>query len=111
MWNIDPAVMCNRHLLGEHAELHMMVGAIRKGRSIAGHVARGQVDPRAIALRHALVVDEMKERGFRHSSPLGRFRMPKVEGCGISSLACFNELARRCSNCRGLQILWNYRRR
>lgn len=36
MWMVDPATMCDRHLLGEHAEIHMAIGTIAKGRSVAG---------------------------------------------------------------------------
>lgn len=41
MWMVDPATMCDRHLLGEHAEIHMAIGTIAKGRSVAGRVEHG----------------------------------------------------------------------
>ena len=33
MWNVDVTKMCNKHLLGEHVEMHMFVGIIIKGTS------------------------------------------------------------------------------
>ncbi|MEZ0346180.1 MAG: pyrimidine dimer DNA glycosylase/endonuclease V, partial [Infirmifilum sp.] len=27
---VPPSIMCDRHLLGEHVELHMLVGALRR---------------------------------------------------------------------------------
>ena len=26
MWMVNPGFMCNKHLLGEHVECHMLVG-------------------------------------------------------------------------------------
>lgn len=34
MWMVPPELMCRQHLLGEHVELHMFVGAINKGTSV-----------------------------------------------------------------------------
>ena len=34
MWNVDPKLMCNKHLLGEHVEMHMFFGTIQKGISM-----------------------------------------------------------------------------
>lgn len=38
MWMIDPKKMCNKHLFGEHVELHMFVGIINKNKSLAGYL-------------------------------------------------------------------------
>ena len=45
-WNIDPHCMCRKHLLGEHTEMHMAVGTLRRGLSIAGFFARWSARPR-----------------------------------------------------------------
>ena len=33
MWTVDPGITCRLHLLREHAELHMFIGAINRGNS------------------------------------------------------------------------------
>ena len=30
MWLVPPQLMCDQHLLGEHLEMHMFIGTIRK---------------------------------------------------------------------------------
>jgi hypothetical protein len=30
MWMVDPRLVCSKHLLGEHVELHMFVGCLLK---------------------------------------------------------------------------------
>jgi hypothetical protein len=37
MWGINPKKLCNQHLLGEHLEMHMFVGCIKKGISLKGY--------------------------------------------------------------------------
>ena len=37
MWGIDPEKLCDQHLLGEHLEMHMFVGCIKKGISLKGY--------------------------------------------------------------------------
>lgn len=48
MWNVDPNLLCRKHLLGEHREMHMLANAICKKRSIAGYLAKGLVEPESI---------------------------------------------------------------
>ena len=31
MWMVDPQIMCRQHLLGEHTEMHMFVGTLKRG--------------------------------------------------------------------------------
>ena len=52
MWMVDPSLMCRKHLLGEHVELHMLVAWLVKGRSIAGWVASNCMEPKMIKQRH-----------------------------------------------------------
>jgi len=100
MWMVEPRRMCRRHLLGEHVELHMLVGSLRKGTSLAGFVANGLIEVHSVRARHAQLVREMKRRGYRHRSPLPRFRARRL-GRVIrkKSLA---DLLQRCAACRKL---------
>ena len=115
MWLVDPQVMCRKHLLGEHVEMHMLVGTIARGKSLAGYVAKGLIDTTQIQSRHDALAQEMLARGYKHKSPLV---VPPVEAMGhVDSLASIKELARRCELCasrqngvidprdRGVQIL------
>jgi len=98
---VDPKILCRKHLLGEHVELHMFVGTIQKGVSLDGYVSRGLVDTSKIASRHEALVEEMLARGYNHQSPL-----PYTDTLGIGkvdSIASAVELCRRCPDCAKLQ--------
>lgn len=45
MWMVPPIVMCQQHLLGEHVEMHMLIGAMKKGTSMAGYCQNGLMEP------------------------------------------------------------------
>lgn len=98
---VDPEFMCRRHLLGEHVELHMLVGSINKRKSIDGFVSKGLVQLDAIEERHEELVVEMRRRGYAHRSPL-----PVFDVSGLPSASSVDrrvnqtELARRCERCR-----------
>lgn len=71
MWMIDPALMCRQHLLGEHVELHMFVGSMRKGISMKGYCENNLMEPRKLPERHEALVAEMRSRfGTNHKSPM-----------------------------------------
>lgn len=36
MWMLPPETMCRKHLLGEHVELHMLLGSLRRGKTLTG---------------------------------------------------------------------------
>lgn len=77
LWSSDPRTMCRRHLVGEHVECHMIVGAILKGKSLDGFYAAGLIDTSMIRSRHDLVAAEMRRRGYSHASPLPEFDDPR----------------------------------
>ena len=97
---VDPRLMCRKHLLGEHVELHMLVGSLRKGISLEGFFENKLIELHNVERRHAQLVREMERRGFRHASPL----IVKCKRAGrIDRRANLIELARRCRHCRELQ--------
>lgn len=102
-WLTDPTLLCKQHLLGEHVEHHMMVGAILKGKSIAGFVERGQIDPARIASRHEELVAEMLRRGMQHNSPLLAFSPPRMPHY-VRPDRNLQELRRRCAACAERQL-------
>jgi hypothetical protein len=97
MWMVDPKKMCDKHLLGEHVELHMLVATINLGKSIKGYL-NGLVDPDQIIARHALLTTEMASRKIKHKSPIGtpvRLFLAKK----IDEEENLGELAHRCDGC------------
>jgi hypothetical protein len=102
MWMIKPSGMCDQHLLGEHVELHMIVGSLAKGReaSVQGLIRKGLVEPQNIEARHAALVKEMTRRGMQHKSPLP---VPKSLPVGkVYRAISRTELRSRCLTCSRL---------
>lgn len=97
---VDPRLMCRKHLLGEHVELHMLAGSLQKGISLDGLFEKKLIELHSIERRHRELVREMQRRGFRHASPI----IVRVKRAGrVDRRANLIELARRCRDCRTLQ--------
>lgn len=103
MWMVDPKVMCQKHLCGEHAELHMFVGTIKKRISVTGYVETGLFDSRYLISRHEALAAEMLARGYNHKSPLPTDFDPEEFPGNIDSENSLQEMARRCMVCAKLQ--------
>jgi hypothetical protein len=99
MWMVNPKKLCRQHLLGEHKELHMIVGSLRKGISLQGYYDKKLIDPYNIAQRHNDIVHEMMKRGYNHKSPidLGGLVLDQIP---IDISQNENELCNRCSECK-----------
>lgn len=100
MWMVDPRILCRQHLLGEHVELHMLVGTIKKKR---WRVLDGLADAKCIETskvkeRHTALVKEMKRRGMNHASPLQPFQCKCIGS--IDELESLALLLKRCPECR-----------
>jgi hypothetical protein len=108
MWLVNPRIMCRQHLLGEHVELHMLCGTLRKGISVQGYIDDGLVNLLQIHRRHRYLVREMTRRGYNHKSPLPAGIRQIVardyyQNTGeVNVEANMQELARRCKECRAL---------
>lgn len=100
MWLVDPELLCRKHLLGEHKELHQLVGHIEAGNTavVEGHAEKGQVDTSEIENRHEELVEEMKRRGFNHDSSMEYDDELSAGEIDVSSN--IEELAERCGDCR-----------
>ena len=73
IWDVDPALLCRRHLLGEHRELHGLWNILvhgKRGYSFHPETQRWQGKLAALHRRHERLVTEMLRRGYRHESPL-----------------------------------------
>ena len=107
MWMLPPEGMCRKHLLGEHVELHMLLGSMRRGKNMDGFLSGGLVDPQLVFARHEELVAEMARRGFKHSSPIDAsecaFLSARYTGrASINIAANAAELQRRCPDCAQL---------
>lgn len=107
MWKVDPKVLCRKHLLGEHVEMHMFVGAILKGTSLRGYIDKGLVETDKIKQRHDDLAKEMIRRGYKHCSPIEQVDC-KAEG-QINTAKAAEELLNRCPECakRMYDLLFN----
>lgn len=73
IWDVDPALLCRSHLLGEHRELHGLWNILvhdKRGYSQHPETRRWLGKQRALYNRHEALVAEMLRRGYRHASPL-----------------------------------------
>ncbi len=99
MWiGISPTMLCSRHLLGEHYEIHKAVGCILKDKSLVGWTSRGFLEVHNIPSRHFDIATEMERRGYKHKSPLPDCKF-YWEG-KASVLENTDELKYRCVDCK-----------
>lgn len=69
MWMVDVRGMCRKHLLGEHCETHMFLGALKKKKKLNGYIANNLFEPLSLKIRHDEIMEEMTRRGMNHKSP------------------------------------------
>lgn len=69
MWMVDPKVLCNKHLLGEHGEIHKHRHNFVKQHRITKRISPVvQIEPRNMQSRHDELANEMICRGMNHQS-------------------------------------------
>ena len=97
MWMVEPRFLCRQHLLGEHVELHMAVGAIRKAKNLTRFFRDGFLETASIQRRHEELAQELVCRGYRHNSPLV-YRDLLNKG-KVDTNKSERDLKLRCSKC------------
>lgn len=71
MWMVNPSLMCNQHILGEHLECHMFVSTINQNkRKLDGFIKNGLLEADKLVIRHDALVQEMLNRGINHKTPI-----------------------------------------
>lgn len=100
MWMVKPELLCRRHLLGEHNELHKLLGHIRKDNLevVRGHAEAGDIDTSEVQCRHEELAGEMKRRGYDHTSPTDY--EDKLDLGSVDREENLEELKDRCEKCR-----------
>lgn len=104
MWCIDPSLLCQKHLIGEHGEIHKHKHNFIKKHKITKRIAPiVQIEPENMQKRHDELVLEMLKRGYKHNSPyeqpdlshlIGKERYAQID-INIS----INDLINRCAEC------------
>ena len=111
MWMTPVKIMCDKHLLGEHVELHMIVGSINKNKKLDGYIKNNLISPTNIIKRHNDIACEMIERKFNHKSNLPIFNLDEyvdsVKYAQINEESSLNELVTRCNRCREKYEVFN----
>lgn len=70
MWMIKPELLCGKHLLGEHGEIHKHRHNFEKKHKITKRISPVvQIEPASMEVRHNALAVEMIARGFNHNSP------------------------------------------
>ncbi len=100
VWKLNPEFLCNKHILGEHLEVHMFVNDVKAKKRIQGYIYNGLVEVHNLVRRHEELVKEMKHRGFRHKSPIGKVNLYKAGKIGIKRSV--RDLRKRCKDCKSL---------
>ena len=100
MWMVPPRMLCNKHLLGEHVECHMVAGSLLKGReaSIKGLCDYSMLEPQHLEARHAALAEELLRRGMRHASDLPEVPQKRPHG-DVDVQESYRQLLSRCDDC------------
>lgn len=77
VWDVSPSLLCRKHLLGEHRELHGLWNILTKHKGRGGYSRHPETQRwhgklKALYVRHEVLVKEMKRRGYEHHSPLDK---------------------------------------
>ena len=73
IWDLPPVKLCNKHLLGEHAELHAIWNILahnKRGYSHHPETIRWAGKLKVLYSVHDNIAKEMLKRGFMHKSKL-----------------------------------------
>jgi len=102
MWMVNPKILCRKHLLGEHGELHKFIPSFKKHRSVAGRI--GQIELSKYKIRHDDLAEEMLNRGYKHQSPLNppdfTYLPQEHYEATVDIKKSLQDLCTRCSECK-----------
>lgn len=70
MWNVPTRWLCDKHLLGQHVELHMILGSMKKKKNLGKLLTNGCVSLTSVNFFHLMTVIEMQRRDMKHNSPM-----------------------------------------
>ena len=106
MWMIEPNRLCNKHLVGEHGELHKFIPSFAKKHRIDNRVSPVvQIELTSYQSRHDELANEMLNRGMNHKSPLPKLPdfsyLPQEQfEAKVDKAISEKDLYKRCDDCR-----------
>lgn len=107
MWLCDPKILCQKHLCGEHVEMHMFLGTLKKNRKIDGFLKNNLFQPRLLHQRHEELKQEMINRGYNHESNMCEEECDCVldlpaekQYWEVDKESALKDLISRCPECR-----------
>lgn len=101
MWMVDPSLLCRKHLLGEHGEIHKFRHSFLKRHNMAGRT--GQIFPDRMQERHDELAQEMINRTYNHKSPYEQPDVRYLYGLLTDKVDVDGNLADlsdRCADCK-----------
>jgi len=110
MWMIDPKLLCNKHLVAEHGEIHKHRHNFVKGHSIKGRISPVvQIEPLSMKRRHDALAREMIRRDMNHKSPYTQPDLShydkKIVSAKVDLFVSLKDLCDRCKNCKERTII------
>lgn len=104
MWMLPTEILCKKHLLGEHGEIHKHRHNFIKGHRIDGRLKPFvAIEPLLMGSRHDELALEMIKRGYIHKSP---YLQPDLSNYDYNMINVkadleynLNDLLSRCSEC------------
>ncbi|MCM8795015.1 MAG: pyrimidine dimer DNA glycosylase/endonuclease V [Candidatus Omnitrophica bacterium] len=77
VWDIQPKLLCRKHLLAEHRELHGLWNILTKHGGKGGYSRHPETlrwvgKTKALYARHEKLVAEFARRGYQHHTPLDK---------------------------------------
>lgn len=105
MWLINPKKLCDKHLKGEHGELHQLVGTIKNhpyGEAVVkGHIRENNIDLDKVVSRHEELVEEIERRDLmNHQSSLEQLEHDFDNTGSVIISSNIKTLKNRCLSCK-----------
>jgi hypothetical protein len=97
MWMVNPKILCRRHLLGEHGEIHKHRHNFVKRHKMDGRI--GQIEPESMKTRHDELAEEMILRGYNHNSPFEQPDISYLPEMRVNVETSLKDLLNRCTEC------------
>lgn len=105
MWMVPPEIMCRFHLQGEHLDLHMLVGNMKRRKHENKSCEDRVIDPSSAYKRHEELAREFDRRPtYNHASMLNTDNVDLSREVDIDIHRSLVELNDRCMDCTELMI-------
>jgi len=107
---VDPKIMCQKHLCGEHVELHMFISIMKKKQKVDGYLRNNCLEPKMLYQRHEDIKNEMLRRGYNHRSEINKeeciqcinYLSEEQQNYKVDALKSLSDLLTRCTKCHQL---------